>query len=54
MATKLTDAYDTRTGAKLPQRVPEVWLRIFPFLSKTPKAKASAQATTSTTEKKEA
>lgn len=30
MPTKLIEAYDTKTGAKLPQRVPETWLDIFP------------------------
>lgn len=38
---ELVEAYDTHTGAKLTQRVPESWLRIFPHLSKTPKTKAA-------------
>lgn len=46
MPQKLVEAYDTRTGAKLPQRVPENWLRIFPYLSLTPK-QAAAQRTAS-------
>lgn len=40
MAEKLVYAYDTNTGRKLPRRVPEVWLRLFPHLSLTPKEKA--------------
>ena len=40
MAEKLIHAYDTNTGRKLPNRVPESYLRIFPHLSLTPKAKA--------------
>ena len=44
MAQKLVEAFDTRTGAKLPQRVPESWLRIFPYLSLTPKSKAAQSA----------
>lgn len=41
MPQKRVEAYDTRTGAKLPQRVPENWLRIFPHLSPTPKQEAA-------------
>ena len=41
---EMVEAYDTNTSAKLPQRVPESWLRIFPHLSKTPKSKASTAA----------
>lgn len=44
MPQKRVEAYDTRTGAKLPQRVPENWLRIFPYLSLTPKTKAAQNA----------
>lgn len=44
MPQKRVEAYDTRTGAKLPQRVPENWLRIFPYLSLTPKSKAAQSA----------
>lgn len=44
MAQKRVEAYDTRTGAKLPHRVPENWLRIFPYLSLTPKTKAAQSA----------
>lgn len=40
MATKMIHAYDTRTGSKLPNRVPESFLRLFPHLSETPKHKA--------------
>ena len=40
MAEKMVEAYDTRTGEKLPQRVPAVFLRLFPHLSATPKQKA--------------
>lgn len=42
MPQKLIEVFDTRTGAKLPKRVPENWLRIFPYLSTTPKAKAAS------------
>ena len=41
MPQKLIEAYDTRTGAKLPQRVPESWTRIFPNVSATPTQKAA-------------
>lgn len=41
MPEKQVEAYDTNTGAKLPHRVPEEWLRIFPHLSLTPKSKAA-------------
>ena len=44
MPQKRVEAYDTRTGAKLPHRVPENWLRIFPYLSLTPKSKAAQSA----------
>ncbi|HCS2945790.1 TPA: hypothetical protein OQU49_004403 [Shigella flexneri] len=40
MAENMVYVYDTNTGRKLARRVPEVWLRIFPHLSLTPKAKA--------------
>lgn len=40
MAVKKVAAYDTRTGRKLPQRVPVTWLRIFPNLSETPVSSA--------------
>ena len=40
MAEKMVEAYDTRTGEKLPQRVPAGFLRLFPHLSATPKQKA--------------
>jgi len=42
VAEKMVEVYDTRTGSKLAHRVPEVWLRIFPHLSLTPKSKAAA------------
>lgn len=45
------DAYDTRTNEKLPHRVPAHYLQLFPYLSKTPKQKASESKTT--TQKKE-
>ena len=45
MPQKLIEAYDTRTGAKLPQRVPESWTRIFPNVSATPTQKAADAAT---------
>lgn len=35
------DAYDSRTGAKLPDKVPEQWFEIFPNLRKTPKQRVS-------------
>lgn len=44
MPQKLIEAYDTRTGAKLPQRVPESWTRIFPNVSATPTQKAADAA----------
>lgn len=40
MAEKLVHVYDTNTGRKLPRRVPEVWLRLFPHLALTPKQRA--------------
>lgn len=40
MAEKMIRVYDTRTNEKLTQRVPAVWLRLFPHLSETPKSKA--------------
>lgn len=40
MAEQMVEVYNTRTGRKLPKRVPIVWLRIFPDLSVTPKQKA--------------
>ena len=44
MPQKRIEAYDTRTGAKLPQRVPESWTRIFPHVSATPTQKAATPA----------
>lgn len=44
MPQPLVEAYDTRTGTKLPKRVPENWLRIFPYLSLTPKSQAARSA----------
>lgn len=41
MPQKLIEAYDTRTGAKLPQRVPESWTRLFPNVSATPTQRAA-------------
>lgn len=40
MAEKLVYVYDTNTGRKLERRVPEVWLKLYPHLSRTPKDKA--------------
>lgn len=40
MAEKMIEVYDTRNGDKLPQRVPAVFLKLFPYLSVTPKQKA--------------
>lgn len=40
MTEKLVHVYDTNTGRKLPRRVPEVWLRLFPHLAPTPKQRA--------------
>ena len=40
MAEKMVEAYDTRNGDKLPQRVPAVFLKLFPYLSATPRQKA--------------
>ena len=40
----LVTAYDTRTGRKLPQQVPESWIghpRLGAHLSKTPRQKAA-------------
>lgn len=55
MAEKFVDAYDTTTGSKVPQRVPENWLGIFPHLSLTPKQKAArGRSTTPTTKNQEA
>lgn len=36
-------AYDTRTGQKLPNKIPRAHLDIFPHLSLTPSAKAADQ-----------
>ena len=44
MPQKLIEAYDTRTGAKLPQRVPESWTRIFDHVSATPKQRNATAA----------
>lgn len=35
------DAYDKKTGKKLPYKVPEAWFRLFPNLRKTPIHKAN-------------
>lgn len=40
MAEKMIHVYDTRTNEKLPQRVPAVFLKLFPYLSATPRQKA--------------
>ena len=37
----LIEAYDTNTGDKLAQLVPEEWLTIFPHLSRTPSSKSA-------------
>jgi hypothetical protein len=46
---EMVDAYDTRTGRKV--RVSASWVgnKLFPHLSKTPKAKAAEAAATSST-----
>lgn len=36
----LIDMYDTRTGKKLLEKKPEVFLRLFPYLSPTPRQRA--------------
>lgn len=46
MADKMVEVYDTRTGQKLPQRVPAVWLKLYKYLAVTPKHKARIGATT--------
>lgn len=51
MPQKLIEAYDTRTGAKLPHRVPENWTRIFPHVSATPTQKAADAAADATDER---
>ena len=55
MADKFVDAYNKRTGEKLPHRVPESHFGIFPNLRKTPQARATearnAQADKATTQK---
>lgn len=38
---KFRNAYDAKTGRKLPGKVPEQWFGIFPNLRKTPKQRAS-------------
>lgn len=38
---KLIEAWNSKTGAKLPQRVPEDWPRIFKTVSATDPKKAS-------------
>lgn len=38
---KFYDAYDKRTGKKLPHKVPGSHFAIFPYLSKTPRARAA-------------
>lgn len=40
------DAYDKRTGKKLPYKVPEKWFGLFPNLRKTPIQKASEASKT--------
>lgn len=37
----LIEAYNTDTGDKLAQLVPEEWLNIFPNISRTPRSKAA-------------
>lgn len=37
------EAYDSRTGKKLPYLVPESHFEVFPYLQKTPKTKAAAK-----------
>lgn len=39
------DAYDKKTGKKLPYRVPEAWFALFGNLRKTPMQKAREAAT---------
>lgn len=38
---KFYPAYDTRTGRKLPHRVPAQWFDLFPYLAPTPSARVS-------------
>lgn len=38
-------AYDTRTGKKLPNKVPRAHLEVFPYLSETPKSRTLAKPT---------
>lgn len=45
------DAYDRRTGDKLPHQVPEHFLSLFPYLSRTPLQKAADKATPATVKK---
>lgn len=38
------DAYDKKSGKKLPYKVPEKWFSLFPNLRKTPVQKAAEAA----------
>lgn len=40
---KLVPAYDTQTGRKLPDRVPEHFFDLFPHIKPTPRGRAAAQ-----------
>lgn len=42
------DVYDKRSGDKLPHQVPEHFVNLFPYLSKTPLQKAADKATPAT------
>ena len=44
--TEFIRVYDTRTNEKLPHLVPENFLKLFPYLSKTPLGKAAEKQVT--------
>lgn len=43
-STNFRNAYDAKTGRKLPNKVPEQWFGIFPNLRKTPKQRGADKA----------
>jgi hypothetical protein len=49
LMAQFIDAYDTRTGEKLPNQVPEHFPDLYDHLSRTPKSKATEKARTTTT-----
>lgn len=44
MPAKFCDAYDTKTGQKLPHKVPETHFALFKNIAPTPKQRAASAA----------